>query len=85
MVFQASCQAVVMVVVPVVNTLTHVLCTLDRRFFSCIACCTHMAKVQIDEPCEKKEVPVSRPLLDQDVKASQDITAAKLLRYFTPI
>ena len=43
-----------MVVVAVVNTLTNVLCTLNRRFFSCIACCTHMAKVQIDEPCEKK-------------------------------
>ena len=44
---------VVMVVVAVVNTLTNVLCTLDRRLLSCIACCNLMAKVQIYEPCEK--------------------------------
>ena len=67
MVFYASGQVAVMVVVAVANTLTNVLRTLDHRFFSCIACCTHMAKVQIDEPCEKKQVLVSRSFLDQEL------------------
>ena len=49
-----TCQVVAMVVVPVVTTHPHVLCTLDRRLFSSIVCCTLMEKVQIDEPCEKK-------------------------------
>ena len=37
-----------------VSTLTHVLCTLDRRLFSCVACCIHRVKGQIDNPCENK-------------------------------
>ena len=36
-------------------------------------------------PLQKKEVVVSRSRLEQEVRASQDITAAKLLRYFTPM
>ena len=44
---------VAMVVEPVVTTHPHVLCTLERRLFSSIVCCTLMEKVQIDEPCEK--------------------------------
>ena len=34
---------------------------------------------------QTKEVPASKCLLGENVKASQDITAAKLLRYFTPM
>ena len=63
-----------MVVVAVANTLTNVLRRLDYRFFRCITCYTHMAKVQIDEPCEKKEVLVSGSLLNQEVRASQAVT-----------
>ena len=57
----------VIVVVAVVNTLTNVLCTVDRRLLRCIACCTLMAKVQIYEPCKKKDVLVSRALLDSEI------------------
>ena len=56
-----------MVVVPIVTTHPHVLCTLDRRLFSSIVCCTLMEKVQIDEPCEKKQDLVSMSLLDQEL------------------
>ena len=68
-----------------VSTVTHVFCTLDRRFFSCFACCTHRVKGQIDDPFNKKQVLVSKSLLDQEVKASENISAAELRRYFTPV
>ena len=57
----------VIVVVAVVETLINVLCTVDRRLLSCIAWCTLMAKVQIYEPCKKKDTLVSRALLDTGV------------------
>ena len=47
----------VIVVVAVVKTLINVLCTVDRRLLSCIACCTLIAKVQIYEPYKKEGCP----------------------------
>ena len=39
---------------PVRHLLVRACLPLDCHLLSCIDCCTHMAKVQIDEPCEKK-------------------------------
>ena len=58
---------------------------MDRRLLSCIACCTLLAKVQIYERYKKKDVLVSRALLDPEVEASQEFRRScdqrKSIRY----
>ena len=75
----------VLVVVAVVKTLINVLCTVDRRLLRYIAWCTLMGKVQSYEPCKKKDVLVSRALLDPEVEASQEFRRScdqrKSIRY----
>ena len=74
-IFQASCQVVVMVVIPVVSTRTHVLCTLEPP----------LGEGTDRRTLRKNQVLVSRALLDWEIKASQDITAGKLHRFITPM
>ena len=59
---------------------------MDRRLLSCIAGCTLLAKVQIYERYKKKkDVLVSRALLDPEVEASQEFRRScdqrKSIRY----
>ena len=59
-----------MVVVAVANTLTNALRTLDHRFFQLHRLLHSHGEGTDRRTLRKKEVPVSRPLLDQEVKAS---------------
>ena len=58
---------------------------MDRRLLSCIAGCTLLAKVQIYERYKKRDVLVSRALLDPEVEASQEFRRScdqrKSIRY----
>ena len=72
-IFQASCQVDIMVVVPVVSTCTHVLCTLEPP----------LGEGTDRRPLRKNRALVSMPLLDWELKASQDITASKLNTFIT--
>ena len=74
-IFQASCQVDIIAVVPVVNTCTHVLCTLEPP----------LGEGTDRRTLRKNRVLVSRALLDWEIKASQDITAGKLHRFITPM